>query len=381
MSFVISDELSNINMELNIVGQAVSTADYLLYFTRANKYFNTNYKMPTTQRYQDLLLFNGVNEYPLESDCIGISMPERPYSEISPNFNHTSPKEFIHYLNGNLTAFKFNKESMFLNVNYTAGVKALLHNCDTFDGNGTWSVSGDGSAIATDKQYVAEGEGSIRATVTGSTGQTVFTVSDMGAIDLTDYLVNSESFLDLYNPNDLQVTSVQVRLGSDASNYYQMTATTRFRGDTIMKGFGLIGFDMSTKTTAGTPTDSAIDYMRIVINHSTSASGQFRLDNIFISQATYFRLPYYSKYNVKTSAGGYIEKPTDISDTILCPFEATEAYTYKVMELAAVEKLQDVNLANYAQSQLLGIEQELRRKFPRNEALTGTIRYKRWNTF
>lgn len=379
MSFIISDEIINLNQELNLVGQRVSTSDYLLYFTRANKYFNTNYKMPTTQRYQDLLLFNGVNEYPLNSDCIGIGMLERPYAELSPRFDHTSPKEFVHYIHGNLTAFKFNKETMFLNVNYASGVKAMLHNCDTYDGNGTWAVSGDGSAIATDKQYVAEGEGSTRATVTGATGTTVFTNSTMSGVDITDYLINSYAFIDLFNPNDLQITSIQLRLGSDASNYYQMTATTRFNGGNILQGFGLIGFDMSSKTTSGTP--GTISYIRIAITHNVAASGQMRIDNIFISQATYFRLPYYSKFNVKTSGGTYQEKVTDISDTMLCPHEATEAYTFKVMEFCAVEKLKDVNLANYAQSQLAPIESDLRAKFPKGEARTATNRYKKWNTF
>lgn len=48
MSFNVGQAIQDVSQELNIVGQKVSTADFLLFFNRTNKYFQTNYKMPTT---------------------------------------------------------------------------------------------------------------------------------------------------------------------------------------------------------------------------------------------------------------------------------------------------------------------------------------------
>lgn len=377
MSFTISDAISDLQQESNTIGQRVSESDWLLFFHRANEYFNTNYKMPTSQRAADLLLFKGVYEYAVPSDFLGMFMPERPYDLLSPTFQHTSEKEFTHYIHGNLTGFKFNRETQYLLANYDAGDRVQLHTCNTYNEEGTWAVSGDGASIATDEQIYTQGEGSVRATVTGATGSTVFTISDAPQTDIGDYLLNAWAFVDIYNPNDLQITSVELRIGSDASNYYSMTATTRKRGDNIMQGWGLVGFDMSTKTTTGTPTTSAIDYIRIAITHSVSASGTMRIDNVFISEAVYFQLPYYSKFNVKSAAGSYIQRPTATDDTMLCPTEANSAYAYKALEYAAMLKLEDPGLASYARGELLQKEMDLKAKYPKGEARSQTNWYKR----
>ena len=107
MSFLVSDAIQDMNQELNLIGQRMTDSDYILFLNRANKYFYTNYKMPTSQARTSLIAYAGVEEYGLESDFIGLIEPERPYAEWSPNFYHTTEKEFTHWPYGRTMAIKW----------------------------------------------------------------------------------------------------------------------------------------------------------------------------------------------------------------------------------------------------------------------------------
>lgn len=369
---LVSDLISECQQHLTIIGQRVSDADFLLYANRANKHFMTGYKMPTTERQSDLLLFTGVYEYPLPSDFIGIMQPRKPYGNFSPTFENQTPRTIARDLSGKKTGIKFDRETPFLIVQDDEGNKANLHDCSSLTDNGTWSVSGDGSSLVLDEQIFTEGNSSLRFTITGSGGTTTLVNSTITSpVDITDYLTQGWAFLDLQCPsgNTTALTSVRLRIGSDASNYYEIMATTRHRSNTILGGWGLVGFDMSTKTTTGTPTDTAIDYIQVLITHGTSGiNGTYRLDNIFLSLPTYYQLPYYSKNNIKSDTSVYQESITETGDTILCPVEFNEAYVYKVLEIAATERIRDAALANYWRGELMPKEKALKSAYPNQQS-------------
>jgi len=382
MSFLISDAIQDCSQELNIIGQKVSQSDFILFFNRANKYFFTNYKIPTTQKEQDMLVFDNVFEYPIPTDFVGFTELERPYDMTQPKFRHSTEKEVVHTVGGNRTAFKFNRDTQFLMIDYgqpspdtgnNLGAN-YLNTCDSPTDNGTWTVSGDGSNLAADQQYFTQGSGSLRFLVTYSSGVTTLVNSTMNPVDISDFITAGFVFLDLFNPNNTAVTSVRIRIGSDALNYYESTATTRYRGDSIGQSFGQIGFDMSQKTTVGSPNNQSTTYVQVVITQPDQG-GLYRLDNIFIANPTFFKLPYYSKYNVKANDGTYKEKVTETGDTLLCPMDFDEAFTYKVCELAASLKLSDPAEANYFRGELDPKEAGLRSKYPSGEPRTNVSYY------
>lgn len=385
MSVLLSTLISDANQELNLVGQRIANSDYLLFADRTRKYFYTSYKIPTTQRSSDLLLYPGVKEYPLPSDFIGAMELERPYALGSPNFNHTTERELTHWLHGNSTAFKFDRENQFMIVNYTGGSQINLATCQSLTDGETWTIYGDGSALGIDSQYFTTGNSSIRFTVTASSGTTTLRCVLSNPIDFTDLLGKDNHFLDLFCPqsNSVAVAGVTLSLGSSPSNYYTFTtATTRFRGDTILGGFGQVGFDGTTYTTTGTPDVTQVDYISIAINHGlTGVNGVYRLDNIFSSLGDYFQLPYYSKYNVKDGSGAYKERVTATDDTILCPSDFDELFTYKVAEMGASLRLRDAEMANYFRQELIPKENYLKSKYPRQENRTQSTYYKRANSF
>lgn len=384
MSIAVSTIISNANTELQINGQRIDGTDMLVYVNKAIKYFYQTYKLPMAERESNLLLFNGVREYPIPSDFAGLIEPKRPYELDSPQLVHTTQNELVHWLKGNQTAFKFIRDRQILVVDYQGGTQIRISACESLTEDGTWAISGDGSALALDEQIYTEGQASISFTITASGGTTTVSLTGFSSLDLTDYLANSYVFLDLDCPNDTSLVSVALRIGSDASNYYEVSGvTTRYRGDTIGQGNAQIGFNMASRTTTGSPDATALDYFALVITNGTNSvvNGTYRLDNIFLSQAVYFQLPYYSKNIVKTNSSAYQSTVTNSNDTIMMPFDTEEAIEWKALELAAVLSLKDQTLANYFARELLRVERNLTSKYPSQESRVQTTWYKQANKF
>lgn len=381
MSFVVSQAISDCQQRSNTVGQRLADADFILFLNDALNYFSTNLKLPTSYRKWGLVAYPGVREYPLPADFISIISPQRPAGLHSPNFEHTTEKDMYHWPYGLQTAIGWDRETPYLNFNETNASQSLVNGCNSTD---NWSVAGDGSSLLLDNQIFSEGTGSLRFLVTAATGATTLTCSSMPAVDLTSFLVDGRAFLDLFAPdtNSAALTSIVLRLGTDASNYYEMTATTRQRGNALMGGRGLVGFDLYTKTTVGTPTDTNISWLQVVVNHGLAGvDGVYRLDNIFLSQGVYYEVPYYSKYNVKSAAGAYKQRVTVTDDTILCPDDLDEAIQFKMLEIASAIRLKDTAKANYFARELKPKEVALRMKYPTAESLIQTSYYKKANRF
>ncbi|MFA6158993.1 MAG: hypothetical protein WC763_05240 [Candidatus Paceibacterota bacterium] len=381
----VSDAIASMQSETSTIGQRISEYDFMLALNRANKHFMTGYKMPTTEREQDFRTFSGVYEYPLPSDFAGIIPLRRPMGSESPDFSHETPRGISRWPYGRKTALKHNRGTPYLMVLDSEGSSLPLHNCDSLTDNGTWAVTGDGSGLVLDKQVYQEGTGSLKFTVTGSGGTTTLTNPALDfTLDITDYLNNGWVFCNLQCPasNTSAVASVEIRLGSSATDYYSITATTRFRGDTIYGGWGLVGGDISDATTTGTPTDTAISYVKVIVsNPVTGGNGAYRLDDIFLGQTTYYQMPYYSSENIQDTTGAYKENITVTSDVILCPVEFKEAYIYKALHVLAVERLQDAGLANFFLGELREKEPSLKSKYPVQESKPSTNYYSRVGKF
>jgi len=369
MSFIIATAISDLQLKTSTVGDRISDDDFILAFNDADEYFRSTYKMPTSERSTDLLVFNGVRENPMPSDFLGMMSPRRPYDQEQVEFKNTTADEFVFYPNGRATAIKWQRETPFLLVEDNSGTRTQIDAIGAPTDNGSWAVSGDGTSLSQDSQIYSYGSSSLRWTSTFAGGTTTLVNSTLNSVDLSSYTSKGYIFVDLRLPssNTAALTSVRLRYGSDLTNYYQVTSTTRYRGDSILNSWGLIGFDLSTATTTGTPVDTAIDYVQLVFTHGSS-NGTWNVDNLFAALPTYFELPYYSSANFKTSANAYISRATATTDTVLCPTGSDNAYKYKAMELVCMQKLQDSGLANYAQQQLKIHEIALMSQYPNQQA-------------
>ncbi len=404
MSFIIGDQVGNIQEETQTVGVRITNDDIILAYKRANAYFNSNFKMPTTQRQQDLLVFPGVFEYPAADDFLGWFKPMRPYGNQTPWFQNTTENELVTTYNGNQTAFKYDRENQFLLISFgndpyngdggqglsqTNGSQTIINSCDTLTDNGTVTLTGDGSNLILDTQIFVQGSASYRFNITDNGGTTTITFSGMNPNDLTQYFNLGQFFVSLECPNSntVAIPQMQIRIGSDntgATNYTQMIATENYRGDAIKNSWAQVGFnplDLTT-TTVGSPDYTNPTYMQIVISNGvTGTSGFYRLDNIFAALPTYFQLPYYSKNNFKDTNGLYIQYPTALTDTVLCPEDTNDAFHFKALEHLAIYNLKDQGLGMHFSALLAPFENTLRIKYPYQEVRVRTLRYQSPSAF
>lgn len=173
-----------------------------------------------------------------------------------------------------------------------AGDNAQIHTCTSYNGNGTWAVSGSATTLSTDSYEYYDLNASIKFTMAGTTG--TITVDDMNGVDLARFKDRSKQYLNVYLPTVTNFRSVQLKIGSDSSNYYTDTETTDLLSYTPVIGWNTFEFDV-WDTTTGTPDDNNLDYISFIVAYrgSTSNAG-FRFENLFIADDYPLYLYYYS---------------------------------------------------------------------------------------
>lgn len=375
----VSDAFNQIEQELNLIGQQVDQSDILLYLSRAVAYLSTTYALPTAKRSFNTVFFNGVRQVAVPYDFGTLIEPKRPPQLRSPRFMGQTPRELNTWPYGRKLSVSYEGSNIYLDVvdNVDSGA-LLIASCDDTTGV---TLGGDGSGLSADSIIYTEGLGSLRFTVAAATGQTTISFALSSSFDISDFLTKDWIFADLIAPdtNTVNIASIVLRIGNDASNYYEMTATTRYRGDAIQAGINQVGFDLTARTTTGTVTPTAVDYLEVIINHGlTGVNGVYRLDNIFMSQGIFFEVPYYSIYNIQTAAGVRKETIDNLTDVILLPVQCNEAVIYKAMELiAASPNVKDQNFANFCARELVPKEQLLNSLYPSERLLIQSQWYKR----
>lgn len=129
-----------------------------------------------------------------------------------------------------------------------------------------WTVGGTASALAQDTSYYYMSPASLRFTLTGAgTGYIEKTLQS--SIDMTPYLNVGVSFIPIALPI-LNLTSVELRFGSDSANYYAVTATQGQLGAWTIGDFLDTPFNLAGATVVGTPDITKIKYVRATFNTS-----------------------------------------------------------------------------------------------------------------
>src|SRR5690606_5467101 len=97
----------------------------------------------------------------------------------------------------------------------------VIHNCDTYDGNGTWAGSEDAVSVATDTSNHYRGAGAVSFNIDVSndvTNTATLTVPDMAGVDLSSAANTGTIRLILkINAAPTNITGIRLRWGSDSS--------------------------------------------------------------------------------------------------------------------------------------------------------------------
>ena len=219
--------------------------------------------------------------------------------------------------------------------------KPVDDNVVTIDGMnvlGSWASVGDAENVVVDSANYIKGSASIRYDIgTGGTTTAGIYNASVTTFDVTDFKTQGSCFVWVYLSNATSITNFILRVGSSASAYYSMTATTANDGSTLVTGWNLLRFDFSGKSTAGTPDDDACDYVSLYMTKAAGKVSQtaFRFDNLIMALGVCYDILYYSKYPwILDSDDSWAEESAADADTINLDILEIKILEYKYRELA-----------------------------------------------
>jgi hypothetical protein len=214
-------------------------------------------------------------------------------------------------------------------------------NTQSIDGNmafdGTWAAFGDAETLAADSDDYIRGSGSIKWNIDAAGGTTAgIENTDINEFDITDYLGgHSAVFVWAKINSATDLTNYILRLGTDSSNYYSKTVTTRHDGTAFVAGWNLLRFDLTSLTETGTVTDTSINYGAVYMTKAATKVSEtdYKFDWLFISEGVIHEILYYSKYGWKSSAGTYLENSTAGDDLVVADTEEYDLFVKKGVHL------------------------------------------------
>lgn len=278
-------------------------------------------------------IYTDVFDYPIPTDVKGnkvIDIRPQANRQLWDNFLQTYSKPF------DLT--KTGLQNQF-NVQFNSGVKTIriadsglvpgvvINSCDGTTNNGTWTVGGTASNLSEDDQNFVTGTSSLKFDLATGTGW--LENSTMNSVDLSEWVNQAMQFLYTYMQTASGISSVTLRWGSNSSNYYQVTVTIDQQGNSFANGWNLLSFNWNGATVVGSPSSSAVDYVRVSWVATSDQTGM-RLNNIVSRLGTILEIEYYSKYLFRDAiTGGWQETITDDSNIINLDTESYNMLVYQ----------------------------------------------------
>lgn len=264
-------------------------------------------KPPWVIKSTTLRVFENVFIYPVPDDHDYLAYLDNQLNQqTSPSLNgkrnayfvYTSLEQFYENVNNrNKLSDIWDSGSRYLGVRYNPidASQALTSSSDITE----YTASGDASGLFSETVVTIDDTDSIGFVVTHSSN--VALISDVIAqpISNVDYKSNYY-FRWAYFYNNTP-TSVQLRFGTDASNYLYGNVSAQFSGQAFQpNNWNLLAIDLNTASTLGTINDNNFAYE--AIQFTGLASGTYYINNAYLRTWNLFDYWYYSKYNVKTEA-------------------------------------------------------------------------------
>lgn len=237
-------------------------------FERTARQVCVKLDIPEATLRQNLTLYDGVTDYLAATDMFASAIVDlRPQGQTrwESDVVRKFPIEEFDRKKGFLTGgpkitVEYDKGTGLLRV--VSVVPNPRIELDSMSDTTGWTAAGTASGLAADATVFWQTPASLRFNVATGTGTLTKTISSE---DLTDYKGVGVAFLAFRTPSASNLTSIELRLGSDASNYYSVTVTTGFIKAFTTSEWMLASFDLSTATTVGTPTITKITYAQLRI--------------------------------------------------------------------------------------------------------------------
>ncbi len=298
-------------------------------------------------------IFNSVYDYPLAADVKGNKI-----IDIFPQVQRLPRDIWTQQYN---QAFDVYKQNVFTNanmftINFNTGLKTIridapylnppiiLNQAESTNDNGTWTAGGTASNLSTNNTNFVQGAGSLQFDIT--TGVGYLENSTMSPIDLSNVVNQASLFENVSIPTGANLTSVELRWGSSASDYYAKTVTQNQQGTAFVNGWNLMQNIWSAASSVGSPNPSAINYIRVSLTVSAGMTACL-LNGIDSVLGTILNYEYYSKYMFRDAiTGAFQETVTDDSNLINLD---TESYNllFNLVASLAVQQQQGLDATFY----------------------------------
>lgn len=258
--------------------------------------------------------------------------------------------------------------SKLIKINWRSRQGKVFNSMDSLTANGTWAIVGTATGLVIDDITKFSGNASVRFDLAASNDG--IQNSDMSELDLTDEDEVADAFIRFYIKNavDLaKVTSLSFIWGNDlTTNYWTGVAqTVQADGTAFRVGWNEVRIPWSTATETGTVTPSTIDSGQVTFA-TTGAISDIRVDSIVFSIGRNFDIKYYSKFILKNSAGTWITRTSDDSDTVVLDNDAINIFLYESLIEGAqqVEGVDSTFDLNYAEKQLKILYKKYKGEYP-----------------
>ena len=286
-------------------------------------------------------LYDDIYDYTAPADLKGNKIVE-----IRRQVNRTSADNFAQRMSVEFSSNRHNNTFQVKHINGTKSVSisknvssdvVTIHQMNDITTNGTWAVGGDATNITKDTQYYVKGGASLNFDLNGSGTTGYIENATMKQVNLSDHDEKSSIFLRVYIPDQTAITNCILRWGNDTSNYWSKTVTTSHEGGAFENGWNILRFDWNGATETGTVASATLDYVRLTVTYNGTAETDIRVDHIVSALPEIYYMTYYSKYLFKSSAGTYLETPTDDRDTINLDTDSYPILIYQTCYLLAQE--------------------------------------------
>lgn len=318
-------------------------------------------------------VFNDVYDYPCPVDLKGdMAVDIRPQAGREPWDVFT--QEYAE-------TFDANKLLNISNVFYTqwnTGLKTLRIEAPTLTspvtitdtGNTTgWSVGGGATNLSIDQTNNVAGGGAITFDLSAGQASGYIENSTLTPIDLSGQENISQLFAWCNFPTGSDFTSVNLRWGSSASDYYSYTATATQMATMFVNGENLLTFPWLNAPTTGTPDSSSISYVRVTYNYDSTLQTGVKFCNLTSNLGYIFELQYYSKYLFRNATTNvFQESVVDSADNGLIINLDTESYNLLFNKVAF-----------YVCQSLQGADAQYDADYWQTEYVNGLVRYRAQN--
>lgn len=268
----------------------------------------------------------GVTDF---KDVAEIRDPNEAYTRFDPVDEKTMSELIAEGNTSNAYNVEERDNTDILRVIYSNGnTRTVIGALDSLSESGTWSsdtTTSDATTLAADTTRMKEGGGSLKFNISvsqSSNNKAAIKNTTLTAIDLTDYenIGHFRAWVDLQQLTAAQlatISNVEIRFGSDTSNYWAITATGTITGGTFKAGWNRVNWDWADATKTASPDVAAIDYVELIINYTASmtSANNIRWDELVVILPRELEFVYFSDFMVKDGSTWQAEFSIDTVDT------------------------------------------------------------------